>query len=101
MVGQGKLYDYEDVILVRAGDDLKIQKKGGAGFTGEVKSFFTGVDEIKITVNGDRFRIAEPTGKVLVIRGNKKPSGECFKLVINKEDAKLVTHSTYKYPKPP
>ena len=101
MVGQGKFYGYENIILVRAGDDLRIQRKGDAGFTGEVKSFFTGVDEIKITVNGDRFRIAEPTGKVLVIRGIKKPSEECIKLVIKKEDAKLVTHSTYQYPKLP
>jgi len=101
MVGQGKFYDYEDITLVRAGDDLRIQRKGSASLTGEVKSFFTGVDEINITVNGERFRIAKPTGKVLVIRGIMNPSGECFTLVINKEDARLVTYSKYYYPKLP
>ena len=101
MVGQGKFYDYEDITLVRAGDDLRIQRKGSASLTGEVKSFFTDVDEIKITVNGERFRIVEPTGKVLVIRGIKRPSGECFRLVIKKEDASLVTYSEFYYPKLP
>ena len=99
MAGQGKFYDYEDITLVRARDDLRIQRKGSASPTGEVKSFFTGVDEIKITVSGERFRIARPMGKVLVIRGIKKPSGECFRLVIKKEDARLVTHSKFYYPK--
>ena len=101
MVGQGKFYGYENIILVRVGDDLRIQRKGSASLTGEVKSFFTGVDEIKITVDGERFSIAKPTGKVLVIRGIKKPSGECFRLVIKKEDARLVTHSKFYYPKLP
>jgi len=96
---QDQFYDYEDINLVRAGDDLRIQRKGSASLTGEVKSFFTGVDEIKITVNDERFRIVNPTGKVLVIRGIKKPSGECFTIVINKEDAKLINHSKYYYPK--
>ena len=97
MVGQGKFYDYEDITLVRAGDNLRIQRKGSATLTGEVKSFFTGVDEIKITFNGERFRMVKPKGKVLVIKGVKKPSGECFTLVINKEYAKLVNHSKYRY----
>ena len=30
MVGQGKFYGYENIILVRAGDDLRIQSKGDA-----------------------------------------------------------------------
>ncbi len=99
MVGQGKFYDYEDITLVRARDDLRIQRKGSASPTGEAKGFFTGVDEIKIAVDGERFRIARPTGKVLVIRGIKEPSGECFRLVIKKEDARLVTQSKFYYPK--
>lgn len=92
-----KFFDDGQIISAKVGRNLRVYKHGVVGETDVVKDLF-GEDEGIRSYSagcGEQYVAPERREKVLIFKATKEPSGEGFRLVITKEDGKIIRKSFY------
>lgn len=96
-MSEGKFYDDGQIILAKVGRNLYVYKHGVVGETDIVEGLL-GEDE---GIRGysakyeEQYTTPERCEKVLIFKATKEPGGEGFRLVVTKEDGKVIRISQY------
>ena len=96
-MSEGKFYDDGEIILAKVGRNLHVYKHGFVGETDIVEDLFSEEEGIRgySAKYEKQYVTTERRKKVLIFKATKEPGGEGFRLVITKEDGKVIRKSHY------